>query len=299
MDFGYLVSKHLNFIDKEDYNKLKELQEDSKLSLISFINQQKKNTFINSIIKKILNESPKELEDIIISHTDQLSDYDMDLLGLDNLKLLTYYINSENMNLDDFLYNYQDNKNCYRFYIKIYELGFIFTEDMFYTFCDIGSDKKLFDFYLENIITYIDTFKLNIDNHVIMKYIIKSNKYDRNTIDEICFHDKEDSTSVIICYIELLKGNYIFNNNYILLQIMIEAISEGYINIFKHNEFTKNIINKELKITITKNDLLECIKFNNHLDIMIYNVTKYFPEILNDNLDECKKYFKKAEIIYL
>ena len=132
-----------------------------------------------------------------------------------------------------------------------------------------------------------------------MKHIIKLNKYDRNTIDEICFLDKEDPTSIIICYIELLKNNYTFNNNYILLQIMIEAIGEGYTYIFKHNEFTKNIINKEFKLTITKNELLELTKFDEQLENLIYNVTEYFPEILNDYSDECKKYFKKAEIIYI
>jgi hypothetical protein len=92
MDFGYIVSKNLKLLSDEDKIKLKNLQEESTLSLISFINQQKKNKFINYIIKKILNNKPKELEEIIITHTEQLNDYDMDLLGLDNIKLLTFSI---------------------------------------------------------------------------------------------------------------------------------------------------------------------------------------------------------------
>jgi hypothetical protein len=299
MNFGYIISNNLNYLSDEENNKLKDLQLNSEMSLISYINQQKNNTFINSIIKKVLNKSPKELLEIVISHSDQLSNCDIDLLGADNIKLLTFYINGNRINLDEFLYEYQDNKNCYKFYKKMHEIGFKLTEDMFYTFCEIGRDKKLLDFYLENIINYIDTSRLYIDNHFVMKHIIKLNKYDRNTIDKICFLDKEDPTSLVICYIELLNGNYTFNNNYILLIIMIEAIGEGYTHIFKHNEFKKHIINKEFTITVTKKDLLECTKFNEEFSNMIHNINDIYPEVLNDYIDECKKYFKKVNIIYL
>ncbi len=312
MDFGYIVSKNLKLLSDEENIKLKKLQAESTLSLVSFINQQKKNKYINHIIKKILNTKPKELEEIVITSTEELSNYDMDLLGLDNIKLLTYSIRKSHnndaikMNLEDFLDEYQDNNKCYRFYKKIYDLGFIFTEDMFYHFCEIGCDKKLLEFYLLNIInTTIDTFKLNIDNHIIMKKIIQSNKYDRNTIDEICFHDKEDPDSIIICYDELLKNGYTFNNNYILLTVIIEAINQCYTKILKHHEFTKYIIknvNKELKLIITMDNLTELIedyKYNETLENMIYNINERYPDILEENLDEYKKYFNKTNIIFL
>ena len=308
MDFGYIVSKNLNILSDKEKKQLKYLQKESTLSLISFINQQKKNKFINDIIKKILNNKPKELEDIIITHTEQLSNFDIDLLGLENIKLLTFSIrkshNSESikMDLEEFLDEFQDNNKCYRFYKKIYDLGFIFTEAMFYNFCNIGCDTKLLDLYLSNIITNIDIFRLNIDNHLIMKKIIQSNKYDKNTIDEICFHDKEDPDSIVINYLELLKNGYTFNNNYILLTVMIEAINQCYTHIFKHNEFTKYIHNKELKLLITMDDLVTLIedyKYNETLDNMIQNVSERYPEILADNLEDYKKYFNKTNVIFL
>jgi hypothetical protein len=308
MDFGYIVSKNLNILSDKEKKQLKYLQKESTLSLISFINQQKKNKFINDIIKKILNNKPKELEDIIITHTEQLSNFDIDLLGLENIKLLTFSIrkshNSESikMDLEEFLDEFQDNNKCYRFYKKIYDLGFIFTEAMFYNFCNIGCDTKLLDLYLSNIITNIDIFRLNIDNHLIMKKIIQSNKYDKNTIDEICFHDKEDPDSIVINYLELLKNGYTFNNNYILLTVMIEAINQCYTHIFKHNEFTKYIHNKELKLLITMDDLVTLIedyKYNETLDNMIQNVGERYPEIFADNLEDYKKYFNKTNIIFL
>ena len=68
---------------------------------------------------------------------------------------------------------------------------------MFYTFCEIGRDKKLLDFYLENIITNIDTSRLYIDNHIVMKHIIKSNKYNGFKIVRGAYHNQDKKTGLL------------------------------------------------------------------------------------------------------
>ncbi len=298
MDFGYIVSINLTNLTEDERYKLKELQEDSKLSLISFINQQKKNSFIKKIIQKILNKNSDYLLDIIISDTDELSNYDMEILGLENLELLTYIINDEKMDLYQFLHEYQcnDNNNCDRFYLKIYSLGAKFTKENFYNFCHFGSDKKLVDFYVNNIITNIETSKLNIDNHIIMKRIIELKKYDRTTIDKIYKLHKEHPDSVAFCYNELLKNGYTFNNNYILLTIFVEAIYYNK-NLLKHPEFSKYIDNKIFKINITNDDLVKCLSYGESINTMIENIQD-FNEILNKK-QYYNKYYNKAEIVYL
>ncbi len=296
MDFGDIVSKNLELLSEDDNIKLKKLQDESTLSLISFINQQKKNSFIKKIIRNILEENNELLLDITITDIDELSNNDMELLGLENLELLTFEFEGKELDLYDFLHEYQSYEKCFRFYKKIHSLGATFTEDNFYYFCNIGCDKLLVDFYLSNIITYVDTDKLTIDNHVVMKRIIELNKYDRNTIDSIYNQFKEKPDSVAFCYNELLKNGYIFNNNYIVLIVFVEAIYYN-IKILKHPEMNKYIINKVFKINITKNDLIKCLEYGDSIDIMLDKID-YYKEILNK--DKYKnKYYNKAEIIYL
>ena len=154
---------------------------------------------------------------------------------LDELKQLLFKYNNIKYKFDDFIMNYQTECNCLKFYKKLFKLGYKFTKEHFYYYCNYANNTSLIDWYIDNIIDInnIDYNNINIDNHKIIKKII-SRGYNRETIDALCFCSRNDDYSICICYYELLKHNYIFNNNYILLKVINIAIEYDFTKILNH-----------------------------------------------------------------
>ena len=197
--------------------------------------------------------------------------------NLDELKSLIFKYNNIKYKLDDFVMKYQTEGNCLKFYKKLFKLGYIFTEEYFYYYCNYANDISLIDWYIDNIINInnINYNNLNIDNHKIIKKLISSG-YNRETIDAFCFISKNNDYSICLCYYELLKHNYIFNNNYILLTIINISIQNNFNKLLNHPEIKKYFNNKENYI-VTENDLLEChIKYKEPMETMISNMNDYY-----------------------
>jgi hypothetical protein len=294
MNFGDIISKHLNFIDKEDYDKLKELFIMNNIgvkytykNLSNFINtysdsiiyfKQNVKYLITKILLKILNNHNYTIDNCK-EFINQFNNNQLDFLSLDILKKLTFLDYGDLYTFDEFIKEYQ---LCYEnfepFMNKLFNLGYKFTEEIFYYYCDNGLHDKLVDFYINNIIKDIDYKSLNIDNHIIIKKIIQKN-YNNYNINNLCFANFDDNESICICYEELLNNGYTFTDKYILLLVLMRIIDYQYKNLLNHPEIIKYF---NQTITISREELIiTSNKYNLMLEDIIYDVAESFPKNTN------------------
>ncbi len=295
MNFGDIISKHLNFIDKEDYDKLKELFKQDEVNsgikityknLSNFINTNNVsrtyfNNLVTKILLKILNDKNYYSIDNCKEFINQFNNNQLDFLSLNILNKFTFLDYGDLYTFDEFINEYQ---LCYDnfepFMNKLFILGYKFTEEHFYYYCDYGLHDKLVDFYINNIIKDIDYKSLNIDNHIIIKKIIqKCYTINNININNLCFAQFDDNESICICYEELLNNGYIFTDKYILLLVLMRIIDNQYKNLLKH-PYIKKYFNQT--IIISRDELiLTSNKYNLDIDDIINDVTVSFPKITN------------------
>lgn len=197
---------------------------------------------------------------------------------LNELKFYKFKYNNNIYDFNEFVKRYQTELSNIKFMKKLFKLGFEFTPDYFYYYCNYACDILLIDWYIDNIIDiYNINYKLlNIDNHQIIKKII-SRGYNRDTIDELCFVPFINTISICVCYYELIKHNYTFNNNYILQTVFDMALDNRFNKLLKHQIF-KDYQNNQDKYKVTEKDLQEChIKFHQQMEIMLYNINTEYP----------------------
>jgi hypothetical protein len=285
MDFGDIISNNLNIIDKEDYDKLKELFKQNVeinsgikytyKNLSNFINTYSdSNTYfkknVNNLINKILNDKHNYTIYNCKEFINQFNNNQLDFLSLNILKKLTFSDYGDLYTFDEFIKEYQ---LCYEnfepFMNKLFNLGYKFTEEHFYYYCDNGLHDKLVDFYINNVINDIDYKSLNIDNHIIIKKIIQK-CYNNNNINNLCFANFDDNESICICYEELLNNGYTFTDKYILLLVLMRIIDNQYKNLLNHPEIIKYF---NQTITISQEELiLASDKYNLKLDYIINDI---------------------------
>ncbi len=148
MDFGDIISKNLNLLDKDDYDKLKEMFQSNNSevkytykNLSNFINNLSESDYIKSLIIKIL-KSPKDYYNIqnCKEFINNFNEYDF--LSLDILKKFTFSNYGDLYSFDEFIKEYQlCCENFEPFMNKLFNLGYKFTEELFNYYCDNGLDK--------------------------------------------------------------------------------------------------------------------------------------------------------------